>query len=162
MERSVIEQYEAGAGKLQNAIAGLTSQDLLWAPPPDAGVGLWSIQTIVIHLMDSDLIWGNRMKSIIAEDHPIILGYDETKFAASLFYADQDPQSAISLIDMNRRQIAKTLRKLPDSSFARTGQHNERGPVSLGEAVKIVVRHLDHHLEFAAKKREKLGKPLKG
>src|SRR5579872_1614130 len=156
MERETIEQYEAGGPKLLKAIAGLSREDLLWTPSSDTNIGLWSIQSIVIHLMDSDLIWGNRMKSIIAEENPIILGFDEKKFADSLFYADQDPQSAISLFDMNRRQIAKTLRKLPDSSFSRTGQHNERGPVTLGEAVKILVAHLDHHLEFVAKKREKL------
>jgi hypothetical protein len=101
------------------------------------------------------------MKSIIAEDHPTILGYDESKFAASLFYEAQNAESAIGLLDLNRRQFAKVLRKLPDSSFSRTGQHNERGSITLGQCLQWRIEHIDHHLNFVFKKREKLAKPLK-
>lgn len=161
MDRKVIDEYEAGGSKLQRSIAELSKQDLLWIPPFDAGIGAWSIQQIIIHLLDSDLIWSSRMKLIIAEDNPKILGYDESKFAARLFYQDQDAESAIALFTLNRRQFAKVLRKLPDSSFSRTGNHNERGPITLGDSLEMMVRHVDHHLGFVAKKREKLGKPLK-
>ena len=161
MDRKLIDQYESGGGKLQRSITGLSSEDLLWVPPPDARIGSWSIQQIVIHLMDSDLIWVNRMKSIIAEENPTILGYDESKFAASLFYDAQNAESSIGLLDLNRRQFTKVLRKLPDSSFSRTGLHNERGSITLGQSVQWMVEHIDHHLGFISKKREKLGKPLK-
>jgi uncharacterized damage-inducible protein DinB len=162
MNRSVIEQYEAGGQKLQSAIAHLGKQDLLWKPSANDGIGLWSIHQIVIHLMDSDLIWGNRMKSIIAEENPTILGYDESKFAASLFYEDQNIEAAIELFSMNRAQLAKILRKLPDSAYSRAGQHNERGPVTLGQALEMMVYHVEHQIGFIAKKREKLGKPVRG
>jgi uncharacterized damage-inducible protein DinB len=161
MDPKLIDQYESGGSKLQRSITGLSSEDLLWIPPPDAQMGRWSIQQIVIHLMDSDLIWTNRMKSIIAEDNPTILGYDESKFAASLFYEAQNAESAIGLLDLNRRQFTKVLRKLPDSSFSRTGMHNERGSITLGQSVQLMVEHIDHHRGFILKKREKLAKPLK-
>jgi len=161
MDRKLIEEYESGGGKLAKAIEGLSQQDLLWVPAKEAGIGLWSIQQIVIHLMDSDLIWAARMKRIIAEDHPVILGYDETKFAASLFYELQDAAKAVQILDLNRRQFAKALRKLPDSAFQRTGEHNERGPITLEQSVRAMVEHLDHHVKFIRLKREKLGKPLK-
>jgi len=161
MNRTIIDKYEAGGAKLARGIAGLSKDEMLWKPSADAGIGTWSIQEIVIHLMDSDLIWSTRMKSIIAEDHPIILGFDESKFVSNLFYADQNPVTAIELFDLNRRQVARILRKLPDSSFSRTGNHSERGSITLEESVKTRVQHLDHHLSFVFKKREKLGKPLK-
>ena len=160
MDRKLIDQYESGGSKLQRSVTGLSRQGLLWVPPPDAQIGRWSIQQIVIHLMDADVIWVNRMKSIIAEENPTILGYDENKFAASLFYEVQNAESAIGLLDMNRRQFTKVLRKLPDSSFSRTGQHSERGSITLGQSLKWAVEHIDHHLDFVFKKREKLGKPL--
>jgi hypothetical protein len=160
MDKKVIDNYEAGGGKLQRAIAGLSKEELLWIPASDAGVGTWSIQQIIIHLLDCDLIGSSRMKLIIAEDNPTILGFDESKFAASLFYQDQDAESAIALFTLNRRQFAKVLRKLADSTFSRTGNHSERGTVTLGELLLSRVQHVDHHLSFVAKKREKLGKPL--
>jgi uncharacterized damage-inducible protein DinB len=161
MDPKLIDQYGSGGAKLLGSIAGLSRQDLLWVPPAEARIGRWSIQQIVIHLMDSDLIWSSRMKSIIAEDNPAILSFDENKFVASLFYEDQNAESAAGLLDLNRRQFAKVLRKLPDSSFSRTGWHSERGTIALREIVQLMVEHIDHHLGFISKKREKLAKPLK-
>ncbi len=159
MDRKLIDQYELGGEKLRKAVAGLSKQDLLWMPSANAGIGRWSIQQIVLHLMDSDLIWTLRMKSIIAEENPTILGYDETKFSANLFYGDQDAEAAMRLFDLNRRQFARVLRKLPDSAFSRTGCHNERGVITLGQSLQQVVQHVDHHIDFIRRKRDKLGKP---
>jgi uncharacterized damage-inducible protein DinB len=161
MDQKLVAEYEAGGARLQKTVAGLSKQDLSWKPPPDAGLGLWSIHEIVIHLLDSDIIWTARMKSIIAEDHPTLLSFDEKKFSQSLFYAEQDPQAAIRLFDLNRRQFARVLRKLPDSALSRTGQHSERGSITLGQCVKIVIEHVDHHLDFVRRKRKELGNPLK-
>jgi hypothetical protein len=162
MDRKIIDQYESGGETLKKAIAGLTKQDLLWIPPPDAGIGLWSIQQIVVHLMDSDLISADRMKRIIAEENPLLLAYNENKFTASLFYDEQDAQNSIHILELNRRQFAIVLRKLPDSAYSRTGCHNERGLVTLAQVVQRTCEHLDYHIGFMHKKRAKLDKPLKG
>ena len=63
MDRSWIERYAAGANVPAEAIRGLTPTDLNAFPVP----GTWSIQQIVIHLMDSDLIGSDRMKRVAAE-----------------------------------------------------------------------------------------------
>jgi uncharacterized damage-inducible protein DinB len=160
MDRKFIDEYESGGEMLAQAIEGLTPEDLLAPPPRDAAIGLWSIQQIVIHLMDSDLIWTSRMKSIIAEDHPRIVGYDETRFAANLFYDLQDPHRAVRIFDLNRKQFAKVLRKLPDSGFTRTATHDERGDITLDWSVHAMVEHLAHHIKFIRLKRERLGKPM--
>jgi DinB family protein len=161
MDAKILDQYANGGEKLRKGVAGLSAQDLLWTPPGDAEIGKWSIQQIVIHLMDADLIWTARMKLIIAEEHPTILGYDESKFAASLFYDKQDAAKAVEIFDLNRMQFVIVLRKLQPSAFTRTGNHNERGPITLGQSVQAMIDHLDHHLKFIRQKREKLGKPLK-
>jgi DinB superfamily len=162
MDRKLIDQYESGGEKLKAAIAGLTKQDLLWMPPPDARVGLWSIQQVVIHVMDSNLVDIDRMKRVIAEENPLLIGYNENKFTANLFYHEQDPQNAIRIVDLNLRQFAIVLRNLPESAFIRTGCHNERGLLTLGQILPQASGHQDHHIEFIHKKRAKLNKPLKG
>jgi len=161
MDRAIIDQYERGGQKLHNAILGLSPNDLRWVPPPDADIGRWSIQQIVLHLMDADLIWTARMKCIIAETDPLIVGYDESKFAAELFYDQQDADSAVRIFDLNRRQFALVLRKLPEAAFSRTGRHSERGSITLGQSVQWMVEHVEHHLGFIRRKREKLGNPLR-
>ena len=160
MNRDVIEHYASGGDKLKLAIRGLTRDDLIAVPPADAGVGLWSIQQVVIHLMDSDLIGSDRMKRIAAEENPTLIGYNETLFVKNLFYDDQPADEAVTILDMNRKLFARVLRKLPDSAFDRIGQHNEAGKVTLGTQIKKYNEHLDHHLSFIHKKRATMGKEM--
>jgi hypothetical protein len=160
MNRELIEQYEKGGEKLALAIRGLTPEDMRCVPAPDAGVGKWSIHQVVIHLQDSDLIGADRMRRIIAEDNPTLIGYDETKFAQNLFNHDQSVEDAVTLFEASRRQLARILRKLPDAAFDRTGTHNEKGVVSLGHMLEGYIEHLDNHLKFIHAKRAKMGKEM--
>lgn len=160
MDQTHIKHFEDGGERLKLAIRGLTPDDLLWKPPADANVGLWSIHQVVIHLMDADLIGIDRMKRIAAEDNPTLIGYNETLFAASLFYEEQSVQDAITILDLSRRMFAGVLRRLPEATFDRVGQHNEAGRVTLGGQVKKYNEHLDHHLGFIHQKRAKMGKEM--
>lgn len=154
MDQTLLSQYLAAGPKLREGIAGLSAEELRAFPIP----GTWSIQQIILHLMDADLIWTSRLKLIIAEDNPTLLGYDETRFAKNLFYDEQSADDAITIVDLNRRQFARILVKLPDSAFDRTGHHNERGPIRLGSCIELCNQHVDHHLKFLYAKRQKLGK----
>jgi hypothetical protein len=160
MDPKLIEHYAAGGEKLSMAIRGLTREDLLALPAPDANVGRWSIQQVVIHCMDSDLIATDRLKRMIAEENPSLIGYDENKFVQNLFYEAQPAEMAVQVVGMNRRVFAEVLRKLPDSVLQRKGTHNERGAVSVGGYLKSTVDHLDHHLSFIHKKRAQMGKEM--
>ena len=127
--RDLIEQFERGGEKLKLAIRGLTREDLTCFPIP----GKWSIQQVVIHLMDSDLIACDRMKRTIAEDKPTLIGYDESKFVANLAYDQQSAEDAVTIFDLNRKQFAKVLRTIPPAAWERVGMHNERGPTTLAK-----------------------------
>jgi uncharacterized damage-inducible protein DinB len=154
MDRKLIDRYVNEAGDLGKSIAGLSKEDLLAFPVP----GTWSIQQIVIHMLDSDLVGTDRMKRVIAEDNPLLLGYDESKFATRLHYDKLDPQLACDLFVKNRQLTAAILRELSDEAFQRTGIHTERGKETLAELVEIYAGHLQHHLKFIREKRKLLGK----
>jgi uncharacterized damage-inducible protein DinB len=154
MNRALIDEYARGGAVLTQAIEGLEPAQFRATPVP----GTWSIGQIVLHLMDSDLIASERMKRIIAEDNPMLIGYDESSFAQRLFYADLDPHAAAEIFVLNRRLTADILRRLPDPAFARFGTHNERGKMQLGEIVGLYVNHLDHHLKFLKHKKQLLGR----
>lgn len=156
MNRELIERYAAGAGVPARAIIGLTRADLLAFPVP----GTWSIQQIILHLMDSDLIGSDRMKRMAAMDRPELIGYDETAFASRLGYEHLAADDAAEIFRRNRLMTADILRRLPDSAFVRGGRHSERGEVTLGQFVVEYQEHLEHHLEFIREKRRLLGKPL--
>jgi len=157
MDRSLIEAYAAAPAKLRAAVAGLTSEELTARPGP----GKWSILEVVIHIADSDAISIDRMKRILTENNPPLLYADETAYVDRLHTHDQNLEDALTLLEIGRRQWARVLRKLPDEAFARTGQHNRRGTVTLGGMVQSYIDHIDDHLQFVYGKRANLGKPLR-
>lgn len=155
-DRSIIDSYARGGELLRASIAGLTREDFLAYPVP----GTWSIQEIVIHLQDSDLVGIHRMQRLAAENNPLVIGYDETKLVQTLRSDLQSIEDAVTIVDLSRKQFAKVLRALPDEAFERTGVHNEVGVIKLGVQVKKYHEHLLHHLKFVKDKRRLLGKPL--
>jgi hypothetical protein len=156
VDRALIDEYEAGADLPARAIAGLTRDELLAHPIP----GTWSVQEVIVHLMDSDLVGSDRMKRVIAEPKPTLLAYDETLWSKHLGYDQADPRTACEVFRLNRKLTAAILRRLADAAFDRTGNHTERGIESLGQLIEGYIEHVDHHLKFVREKRVKLGKPM--
>lgn len=154
MIKEAIERYAAGAAVPGRAIAGLTAADMNALPGP----GAWSIQQLIIHLMDSDLIASDRMKRIAAEERPLIIGYNETAFVKNLGYEKLDAGAACELFRANREMTAAVLRNLPETAFSKWGVHNENGKMLLIDLVKGYANHLEHHLKFLNEKRKNLGK----
>jgi uncharacterized damage-inducible protein DinB len=149
--KELLDRYVAGGRQLRESIAGLSPEQLKAFPVP----GTWSIQQIVIHMLDSDLIGADRMKRVAAEDRePTLIGYDESAFARELSYHELDPQKAIEVFDLNRQLTAESLRRLPAQRWDRIGHHNEHPrPLSLRDLLATYVGHLEHHLKFIAQKR---------
>jgi hypothetical protein len=151
-----VEKFIAQAGVLDALVTGLSPADLDAVPVP----GKWSLRTLAIHIMDSDQFAIGRMKRIIAEDNPLLIAYNETAFAARLFYAQQDLGLVCDLYRAGRLHMGEILRRLPDGAFARTGVHNENGKMMLGGIVDGYVRHVEHHLVFAREKLRALGRAV--
>ena len=156
MNPETIDVYERAPARLRAAVAGLTHADLTARPGP----GEWSIFEVVVHISDSDMISIDRMKRMLSEDNPPLLYADESAYVQKLFTHDQDLEDALLLLEIGRRQFARVLRKLPPEAFARTGQHNRRGTVTVGGMVSSYIAHIDEHMPFIVGKRKSLGKPL--
>jgi hypothetical protein len=151
----LIEEYLAGPVALRRAVAGMSREQLLARPV----AGKWSTLEVLCHLADSEQAWVHRMKRVIAEDRPLLIGYDESKFAAALAYHEHDPEEELLLVERSRRQMAAILRRVPANALSRAGVHSERGLCTLEEMLRIEIAHIPHHLKFVADKRRMLGLP---
>ena len=152
----MIDAYLAGVGTLRRAVAGMTREQLTARPV----AGKWSTLEVVCHLADFDPILADRMKRIIAEEQPTLLGADENRFAAALAYHERDAEEELTIIEQTRRQLARILRTLPESALQRVGVHNERGPRSLEQMLTTATNHIPHHVKFIEDKRRALGLPV--
>jgi hypothetical protein len=149
----MIEAYLEGPVALRIAVAGM-SRDQVQARPV---AGKWSTLEVVCHLADFEPILADRMKRIIAEDKPQLLGADEKHFAAALAYHQRDVEEELTIIEKTRSQMARILRRLPAEALNRVGVHNERGPMSLERMLTITTSHIPHHVKFIQEKRQALG-----
>ena len=156
MDTQLIEEYEKGGVDLRMAVRGLEQEDLLAFPVP----GTWSIQQIVIHLLDTELVLAERMKRVIAEENASLLEFDENKWIQKLSYEKQSVEDAVMLVETNRRNFARVFKSLPEEAFSRTGNHSKRGPMSVRDILTMAVNHLKHHMKFIVNKREMLGKMM--
>lgn len=144
---------EAGPKKVRHALRGLSAEQLRARPIP----GKWSILEVVCHLADSDQAWAHRIKRAIAEDKPLLIGYDESRFAAALGYHERNVMDEIELSERMRRQLANVVRALQPETLKREAIHNESGKMNLEEMLQIEIDHVEHHLEFIVEKRRALG-----
>jgi hypothetical protein len=149
----MIEAYVAGVETLRKAVAGMTRDQLLARPV----AGAWSTLEVVCHVVDSGQVSADRMKRVIAEERPLLIGYDETRYAAALAYPERDLEEELRLFDLTRRQMARILRALPAAAWARQGVHNETGLRTLEQFMTTEIDHVPHHVRFILDKRKALG-----
>ena len=152
---NLVEQYAAGGERLADVLRSWTNADLRRFPPDSAGpeVGKWSVHQLVIHLSDAELGFADRIRRVIAMDKPALLAWHENAFSERLHYEAQSTEDALELILLTRRQIARVLRKLPDTDFERIGIHDQRGPQTLAAIIGFADWHLNHRLAFVHRKR---------
>jgi uncharacterized damage-inducible protein DinB len=148
----MIDAYLAGIPTLRGAVRGLT-RDQLQARPI---AGKWSTLEVVCHLADFDPILADRMKRIIAEEQPQLLGANEQRFAAALAYHERDVEEELAIVENTRKQMARILRTIPTAALERVGIHNERGPITLERFLTITTNHIPHHVKFIEEKKRAL------
>jgi uncharacterized damage-inducible protein DinB len=148
----LIEEYLKGPQLLRDAVRGLTRAQATARPI----AGKWSTLEVVCHLADFDPILADRMKRVIAEERPTLLGADENRFAAALAYHGRDLDEELTILEATRSQLARILKTLPDSALERVGVHNERGPRTLEQLLQTATQHIPHHVKFIEEKRRAL------
>jgi hypothetical protein len=150
---SLIDAYLAGIDQVQQSVAGMSREQLAARPVP----GKWSTLEVVCHLVDSEQAWVHRMKRVIAEERPLLIGYDESRFSSALGYQNRELEEELALLSGMRKQMAAILRALPAAALNRGGIHSERGLITLEQMVTIEAEHVPHHVKFIHEKRRALG-----
>ena len=151
----LISTYENGIEKLRAAVAGLSVEQLLSRPIP----GKWSTLEVVCHIADCEQFFADRMKRTVAMDRPLLLGADGFRYPEPLRYQEHDLEQELDLVDVTRRQVARTLRLVAPDVWQRTAVHSETGLVTLRQLLLHAINHLRHHVRFVAEKRAAMTTP---
>jgi hypothetical protein len=100
----------------------------------------------VRHLADGDLVWGWRMRLVLAQDRPTITGYDQDLWADRLHYGEADVSLALDDFRVLRRSNLHLLSAATAADMQRVGIHSERGEESVAHMIKMYAGHDLLHL----------------
>ena len=101
---------------------------------------------VLRHLADTDVVWGWRMRLILAQDRPPITGFDQDLWAERLDYANADPNESLESFVVLRRDNLRLIERATSEDLARVGVHAERGEESAGYLVRLYAGHDLLHL----------------
>lgn len=135
--------------KVRDAVAGLSEQQL----SQREATGKWSIRHVVRHLADGDLVWGYRMRMVLAQDRPTITGYDQDLWADRLHYGVADVPQALDEFATLRRGNLRLISAASAADLQRVGVHSERGEESVAHMLKMYAGHDLLHLAQLARIR---------
>jgi hypothetical protein len=109
----------------------------------------WSVIECIGHLADSEIVASARMRWILAEDKPQIIGYDQDRWVDGLGHRGDDPDGLIALFEALRGANLRLWRTLSPAAMQRVGIHNERGPESLDLMWRLTAGHDRFHVAQA-------------
>jgi hypothetical protein len=137
-----LERFTTGAADVESALAGATDEELDRRPPS----GAWTAREIVHHLADSESMAYIRLRRLIAEDEPVIQGYDEPEWARRLHY-DRPIEPSVAVVRAVRAASLQLLGSLSEAEWSRSGTHSESGAYSVDAWLSIYAEHSHEHAD---------------
>ena len=138
---AMIRRYEEGPAKLRAAFERVPPEARKWRPAE----GKWSAHEVVCHAADSETNAAVRVRYLVAEKSPTIVGYDQATWAKTFDYHGLPVEPAMAAVDAVRANTAALLRSLPEAAWAAVGTHTESGRYSMENWLTVYAEHLEKH-----------------
>jgi len=142
-DRDPIELLVATPATLQRIVSQHSPKVMRTRPFP----GKWTPNEIIGHLGDTEWTYGFRIRMILSEDSPAILGMDQEKWVIGQGHNDREPSELLEIFRELRRFNLLLWKRMNPAALERTGRHNERGPESLGLMLRMTAGHDLSHID---------------
>src|SRR5687767_15111231 len=130
---ALIRRYEEGPSRLKAALSKVPPEALKWRP----GEGKWSVHEVVCHCADSEANAALRIRYLVAEKDPLIVGYDQARWARVFDYHEAPIAPALATVEAVRANTAALLRRLPEQAWSASGRHTESGGYTAEDWLRI-------------------------
>ncbi|MDP2623600.1 MAG: DinB family protein [Actinomycetota bacterium] len=137
----LIERYRTGHQAVVDALSGKSDERLDRRDGDE-----WSARMVVHHLADAEATAFVRLRRLLAEDQPVIHGYDEAEFARRLHY-DRPIEPSLAVLAAVRASSLQMLESLTDEEWERAGTHSESGRYSVDDWLRIYAGHAHDHAD---------------
>ena len=133
----------AAPEKLASLIEGLSSEALARRPAPDK----WSIQELVAHLADDELVGAYRIRMILSSPGTEIQAFDQDVWSRTGRYDRTDVRSSSEMFRVLRHANLLLLRSLRAEEWDVFGVHAERGVESIRDIAMYYAGHDINHFK---------------
>lgn len=140
---SSIQNYKKTAVKIRASVEGASRELLQWRPKP----GAWSIQEIVGHLIDSNIVNSYRIRKIVAEPVAPIATFAHEEWVAVQQFHTMELEEMLAVYDALTSYNALFLSKLDAAQWERHGTKFEE-PISIRHIIDtFICNHVEGHLQ---------------
>ena len=110
--------------------------------------GKWTPNQILGHLTDVEWIFGYRLRTILADQTPLLQGADQEKWVEAQGWNGRSPDQLIESFGAMRRINLDFWNGLSQDDFAKAGRHAEADVLlSIGLLQRILAGHDLSHLD---------------
>ena len=125
-KQRLIGLYAKGYDEVMDALDGIT--DAEWDKREAAGE--WSVREIVHHLGDSEMNAASRIRMLVADESPVIQGYDQDGWTRKLYIADRPLDASVIAFKAARDATLPLLQLMTEEDWAKSGLHTEAGKIT--------------------------------
>lgn len=140
--RDLIERYREGPRLLHAAWDEVPVNARTWRPAPEE----WSAHEVILHCADSEAYAATRIRLLLAEPSPLIVGYNEAVWAELFDYHELPVDPAFAVIDAVRASTSLLIDRLTDEQWSKAGTHTLSGPFSAEDWLRSYGEHLEIHV----------------
>ena len=145
-----IRRYAEGPVLLARALDSVPREALQWRPAP----GKWSVHEVIIHCADSETNSHMRIRYLIGETDPTIVGYDQDRWATTMDYHAHPIAPALATVAAVRANTVPLLRRMTAEQWGCRGRHTESGSDGAEDWLRTYAEHLEIHVRQIARNLE--------
>jgi hypothetical protein len=107
----------------------------------------WTPNEIIGHLADGEWTYGYRLRLMLCEDDPALVGTRQDAWVARQRHNERESSDLVETFAALRQLNLTLWKRLSPEELRRVGRHNERGPESLGVMLRMMAGHDLSHLD---------------
>ena len=136
---------QASQAAILRALVAEAGNDLRTRPEPAE----WSVVELLGHIADAELNSSVRYRSILSENEPDLVPYDQDLWANRLHSTSESADDLLATFDVLRAANLRLWAATPAVDRARVGNHLERGPESYELTFRLLAGHDRVHVAQA-------------
>lgn len=142
--RDPVRLQAAAPARLAKLLKGVSPAKARKRPAPEK----WSIAEIVVHLADTEVVFGYLIRTIVGEPEGArIDGFEQDRWLAVLHYEKRSMKQSFSEYRAFREANVALLRSLAPEQWKVSGTHKVRGLETMEAVVTMFAEHDINHFQ---------------